>query len=291
MSRVTQGSIAASTLANLQLSLGRIARTQEQLSSGRIINRPSDSPTGTVSALQLRAQSAATNQHKLNAADGLGWLGAADGALTTSLSTLNRVRDLAVTSVNGTQNQASRDALAAEVEQLREHLRSLANTSYGGRPVFAGTSDSREAFAADGSYAGDAGTVDRRIGPTTTVRVDTSGEAAFGPGGEVFALLDDLAADLRSGAPTVGARIDALDTAHARMLSAVTDVGARYARLVTTGQVADSRLIDLRSALAEVESVDLPKAVTDLKIQEVAYQAALGASAKVLQPSLMDYLR
>lgn len=291
MSRVTQQSIASSTLANLQLALGRVSQTQEQLSSGRLINRPSDSPTGTVSALQLRAETASTEQYARNAQDGLDWLGTADSALTTSLSTLNRARDLVVAARSGAASPASREALATEVEQLRGHLLSLANSSFGGRPVFAGTAGTDVAFRPDGTYAGDAGSVERRIGPATTLRVDTPGEAAFGPNGQVFALLEDIAADLRSGAPTLGARLDDLDAAHGRMLTAVADVGARYARLVATQQTADSRLLDLRSSLAEVESVDLPKAVMDLQIQEVAYQAALGSSAKVLQPSLMDYLR
>ena len=47
--RVTQHSIATSSLANLQANLGRLSELQEQMTSGKVINRPSDSPTGTVS--------------------------------------------------------------------------------------------------------------------------------------------------------------------------------------------------------------------------------------------------
>lgn len=291
MTRVTQGSIAGSTLANLQQSLGRIARTQEQMSSGRVLNRPSDSPTGTVSALQLRGQAAATEQHVANARSGLDWLGTADTALTSSVTALGRVRELAVLGANATQNAASREALAQEVEQLREHMITLANSTHGGRAVFAGTAGAGRAFDDAGAYVGDAGAVQRRIGDTATVRVDTSAAAAFGPDGAVFSLLTDLAADLRAGGTAVSARLTDIDTSRERMLTALTDVGARYSRLSAAEQTSSSRLLDLRASLADVEGVDLAKAVVDLQVQEVAYQAALGASARVLQPSLLDYLR
>jgi flagellar hook-associated protein 3 FlgL len=291
MTRVTQASIASSTLANLQQSLGRISRTQEQMSSGRVLNRPSDSPTGTVSALQLRGQVAATEQHAANARSGLDLLGAADSALSDSVSALGRVRELAVLGANATQNATSREALAQEVEQLREHMLTLANTTHGNRAVFAGTAGGARAFDDTGAYVGDTGTVQRRISDTSTVRADTSASQAFGPGGQVFSMLTDLAADLRAGGPAVSARLTDVDAARERMLTALTDVGARYSRLSAAEQTASSRLLDLRASLADVEGVDLAKAVVDLQVQEVAYQAALGASARVIQPSLMDYLR
>ena len=56
-------------------------------------------------------------------------------------------------------------------------------------------------------------------------------------------------------------------------------------------QTAEDRVIGLRNSLAEVESVDLPKTIVELQMQETAYQAALGATQRVVQPSLVDFLR
>ena len=292
--RVTHRSVQANTLANLQTNLVKMSKLQEQLSSGRLINRPSDNPAGTVSALQLRGDLRTTEQFTRNADNGIGWLATADGAMMESLSMLRRVRELTVRGANtGSMGPQAREALALEVAGLRDGLLGLANTSYNGRPVFGGTTAGQVAFDATGSYVGDAGTVMRRVGPNTQVRVDVAGQAAFADasGRSVFALLEDVAAHLTGDPSQLGGDLDALDAAINRMLSAVSDAGTRFGRLESLKQVATDRAIDLKTALANVESIDLPATIVDLQMQEVAYQAALGAAARVLQPTLMDFLR
>src|SRR5262245_60440744 len=95
-SRYTQRLMVDRSLASLQAGLGRLARTQEQLHTGRVINRPSDSPTGTNAAMRLRAQTATQTQYSRNAEDGLGWLGQIDSTVTSMLTGVNRARDLAL---------------------------------------------------------------------------------------------------------------------------------------------------------------------------------------------------
>src|SRR6476646_6095187 len=189
--RITQSSIAASTLANLQSSLGRNARLQEQLSSGKVINRASDSPTGTVSALALRAQIGANQQYSRNANDAKAWLGTVDGTLQSVNSRLARVRELALSGAStGNMDVTSRQAVAAEVTSLRQELMGLANTTYAGRPVFGGTTSGGQAFdPATYAYTGDAGTVTRRLDARSTVDAAASGTAVFGDGASsVFSL-------------------------------------------------------------------------------------------------------
>ena len=94
--RITQRSIATSSLAGLQANLARLQATQAKLSSGKSISRPSDSPTGTMSALRLRTDIDRYDQLDRNAADGLARLGTTDNALTDGLSTLREARNLVV---------------------------------------------------------------------------------------------------------------------------------------------------------------------------------------------------
>ncbi|HEV7962737.1 MAG TPA: flagellar hook protein, partial [Actinoplanes sp.] len=54
---------------------------------------------------------------------------------------------------------------------------------------------------------------------------------------------------------------------------------------------AQDRLLSVTSQLSDVEDVDLPKTIMEMQLQQTAYQAALAASAKVIQPSLIDFLR
>lgn len=302
--RVTQGTVQRSTLANLQTNLSAMSALQNKLSSTRTITKPSDDPAGTGTAMSLRSALRANEQHARNIADGNGWLSTADAALTTSLDAVRRVRDLTVQgSSTGILNAQSREALAVEIEGLRDALVSQANTTHLGRPVFAGTAVGSAVTvtpadpAVPGSTRGYAFTgvpdaaVLRRVDASTQVRVDVDGAAAFGTGdASVFATLDRIAATLRAGGD-VGSEIAVLDGHRDTLLREVTALGARHNRLLRAETAATETKVGLMSQLSAIEDVDLPATIVELQMQEVAYQAALGAASRVLQPSLMDFLR
>jgi flagellar hook-associated protein 3 FlgL len=295
--RVTQNTIATNSLANLQTNLGRVSQLQEQMTSGKVINRPSDSPTGTVSVLGLRAEIRTTEQYSRNANDAVSWLGMQDTTLTSINDVLQRVRVLTLQGSNdGAMGPAAREALAAEVTSLRETTRGLANTTFLGRPIFGGTTELGQAFIVTPTqqilYRGDGGEVVRRIGADATVRVDTDGVAVFGPNdSSVFDLLDRLADDLVNNPAALAGDLGELDEATLRVRTALTEVGSRYSRAEAARQAADDRVLTLRATLSGVEDIDLPHTIMDLQMQQMAYQTALGATAKALQPSLLDFLR
>jgi flagellar hook-associated protein 3 FlgL len=291
--RVTHNSIARNSLQGLQGNLDRLGKLQEQLSSGKAITRPSDSPTGTVSALRFRSEMRQVEQHARNADDGLGWLGTIDQTLTSSSATLRRVRELTLTGMNtGATSTEAQEALAIEISGLRDTLLGVANTTYLGRPVFGGTTNASTAYAADGSYTGDTNPVVRTVGANTTIRVDANGPEVFGTGSDsVFQVLTDIATHLRSDPSQLGTDLTKLDAAMKNIQGKVSDVGARYSRVEQARTIADDRKLTLTKDLSDVESIDLPKTVMDLQMQEVAYEAALGATARAVQPSLLDFLR
>jgi flagellar hook-associated protein 3 FlgL len=290
--RITQRSLSATTTANLQRNLARLQRTQDQLSSGRQLQRPSDSPTGTVAALGLRADLRRGDQLLRNADDGIGWLGTADGALTQSLEGIGRVRELVLRGRNGSMSDDDRAAIASEVEGLRAHLLGIANTRYLGRPLFGGTTTGTDAYAADGSYLGDGGQVSRAILPGVDVPVSATGPEVFGAAGsDLFALLDDIAAHLRTDPSQLDADLAALDQRTTTVKTSLSQVGARYHQIESMRDRTDAARLDAQGALGEVESVDVAEASTQLALQELAYQAALAATARILQPSLLDFLR
>jgi flagellar hook-associated protein 3 FlgL len=292
MSRITQGMLARSSLANLQHSLSRTERLQERLSTGRSLNRPSDSPTGLVTAMQTRSALARTRTHLTSADNAQGWLDAADAALQSASTMTGRARELVLLGNNAAMGPGSRDALAQEIEAIRDGLVDVANSTFAGRPVFAGTADSPTAFAPDGTYLGDAGAVSRTVGDGVTLDVNVVGSDVFGDGpGSIFQLLTDIAADLRTPGASVTANLGALDAARDQILSALGDVGARSNRLEGVRDRAVSLELNLTQRLSEVESVDLPETIMELQLQEVAYQAALSATSRVIQPSLLDFLR
>jgi flagellar hook-associated protein 3 FlgL len=293
-SRVTETSLTTRALSDLQRTAARGQKIQQQISSGKLINRPSDSPTGTVTSLQLRGEVRATQQYSRNADDGLGWLGMIQDKLGDSSSQILRVRDLTVQALNSTStDQGSRDALAAEIDNIRASLVGAANTKYMGRPVFGGTTSGDVAYDASGNYRGDAGQTTRTVGPNSKVRIETTGPEAFGTGStQLFQVLSDISRDIQANdTSTLGDDLTNLDTAHDLLKSTLSDVGARYNRVTQMKQSSEDHLLSVSSQLSDIEDVDLPKAIMDLQIQQTSYQAALAATAKVIQPSLIDFLR
>ena len=140
--RTTQSSLTTGVMTNLQKSLDRLGTTQAKLSSGKEVSKPSDSPVATASAMRYRADMKATEQHLRNASDAQGWLGTADNALTGSLESIRRVKELALSGMNATTTPEAASALAAEVDSLRKQMISVANTKYLDRSVFSGNNES-----------------------------------------------------------------------------------------------------------------------------------------------------
>src|SRR6266550_7296899 len=141
--RTTERWLCAATPTGLQGDLNRLGTLRRQLSSGKMISRPSDSPTGTVSAMRLRGDIRRLRQYARNAEDGKGWLATVDRALSSGVGMVHRVRDLVLQGMSPrTADPGARAALATEVDSLRESLLGLANASYLDRPVFGGTTAS-----------------------------------------------------------------------------------------------------------------------------------------------------
>ena len=295
--RVTQRSIVYGSTANLQDSLARSQRVQEKLTSGKEIARPSDNPTDVHTALDYRASIRRADQLKRNADDGLAMLGTADTALTDTSNLIKRARDLAVQGANATLNVRDREAIALEIDQLHQQAISLANTAYQGRPLFSGTAapaaGGDTAYTATGAYNGNSGAVMRTVAPGESVQVNLIGTDVFGPSGnDLFTTLATLANDLRTSPASVGtADLSAIDTAFTRVTTALASVGARVNRVESIRTQTETTQTQQADRLNAIEAIDIPKTIMELQLQQTAYQAALAATAKVIQPSLMDFLR
>lgn len=290
--RVTHGSIAKNVLANLQTNVNRLNETQQRLSSGKQINRPSDSPGGTVSSMELRSSLAQQQQYTRNADDGIAWLNIADSALQGVDEKVTRARSLVLQGMSAGNGPESRNALAAEIRELSEAIRSEANTSYLNRPVFGGTGASTEAFPKAGGFTGDSAQVLRTVGTNTKVAVNVDGKAVFGDGNDsIFNVLSEIATKLENDPDALKVELDRLDARAATIRNGLSTVGARTNQLERMRQAADDMALNVTQSLSDVEDIDLPQTITELQLQQTAYQAALAAGARVVQPSLVEFLR
>ena len=287
--RVTQGLISSATLRGLQSSLGRVQDIQAQLSSGKRIAVPSDDPSGTASAMTYRSKQAADQQYLRNIDQVSARLNVSDSTMVSINDRLRSVRELLVQANNGALSAESRSALAAQAGSLKAEIVDLYNTTYLGRPVFGGTVPGQVAVDSTGTYIGNDQPITTRISSDATIRIDVKGTDVAAD--TVPALLDRIITDLGSTAPVPGVDLDDLDAASSKVLQSLGDVGARSARIDATKANVDSQRLDLTARISENEDVDLPATIMNLQSQQVAYQSALGASAKILQTSLLDYLR
>ncbi|MEX5720730.1 flagellar hook-associated protein FlgL [Geodermatophilus maliterrae] len=299
--RITQRAVTQTALQGLNRNLADLGKLQQQLTSGKVVSKPSDSPSGVNRAMQVRQDQAAAVQHARNISDAQGWMDFTDTTLQSMVTQVNRVRDLTVQASNsGVLSDSGKVAISTEVAALRESLLGLANQSVDGRPLFGGITSGATAYDATGVYNGVGGAygvpvvgVARRIADAEDVRIDVTGPEAFGDpsGTDLFALVGKIATDVAAAPEALGDDLAALDVALERLLTAVSSIGARAARVEIAAQTNTDLQLSLSKQLALVEDVDLPKTIMQLQFQQTGYQAALQATAQVIQPSLVDFLR
>lgn len=292
---------SAQRLANnqhyLERSQSRMDRIQEQLGTGRKVQRASDDPPGASLALQHRRNIAYETQMRRNIDGGLAFMNATESALIGASETLQRARELAVQGANDTLGQAERDALAAELNQLIRHLGQVANTRFGDAYIFSGHATDAPAYTVtDGgggpsavTYDGDSGERLRRISASDESAINLTGDATFG------AIFDDLITlrdDLASGAPgqTISGRLGSIDSGIDRILAARADLGARINRFQSARSQSEVTDIDLQGLRSEIEDVDLAAAVVELQGAEIALQAAMGAIGRTNNMTILNFL-
>ncbi|PRY49425.1 flagellar hook-associated protein 3 FlgL [Geodermatophilus tzadiensis] len=299
--RITQKAVAQTALLGLNRNLTELGKLQQQLTSGKVVSKPSDSPTGVNRAMQIRQDQAAVTQQARNISDARAWLDTTDTTLRTMSAQVQRVRDLTVQVSNeGALSDSGRTAVTTELREIRKSLIGLANTAVDGRPLFGGITTGATAYGDDGAYVGVGGAAGipvvattRRVANGEDVRIDVVGPEAFGdPAGvDLFALVGKIADDVGSDPAALGGDLEALDASLERLLTGLSTIGARAARVETAAQTNTDVQLSLSRQLAEVEDVDLPKTIMQLQFQQTGYQAALSATSQVIQPSLVDFLR
>lgn len=290
--RVTHGSMTLSSLNNLQASLGRLAQSQEQLTTGKRINRASDDPTDAARAMRTRSALADQEQYARNGQDGVTWMNLTDSRLQSMNDSLRLVNEIALIGGTDTNSGTAREALAVQVEQLRDKLLTEANATYLGRPIFGGVTAGDKAFADDGTFIGTTGDVQRTVADGVDVVINSDGQALFGSGAtSMFAELDALANAIRAGDKVaIQAGMDQVKVRSGKVVDELSSVGTRTNRVEAAVDAAKDSVLALNSSVSELENVELAEAMMQVQMHQVSYQAALAGTSKVIQPSLMDFL-
>lgn len=291
--RVTEGSASYDALVGLQSAASRLSSLQAKMSSGHQITKPSDDPSGTVRALQLRADLRRNTQYTANSGDAQGWLSTADVTYSQMVKLVQNARSLVVQGLNtGATSQASSDALADQVDAIRTSLISLSNATYNGRPVFGGTTTGGLAYDTAGNYVGDAGVVTRTVGPQATIQINQTGPQIFGaPGSDVFSVLSSISSTLRTNPTALGPSLGQLDTALTRISTAQAAEGAAMQRVQVAQSAQAATNVSLNEELSGIQDIDIADMAIQVTTANTNYQAALQTTASIRQMSLLNFLR
>lgn len=294
--RITINAINNTILADNQRTISRLANYQEQLSSGKRINQVSDDPGAARSALRYRAESMQTTKYLDNITKGDSFITASDSAMEQMSQVLNDAKSLAVQGANGTQDAASRKALGQSVDSLLTRLVDLANTVHDGRYLFSGTATFTQPFvrSADGAtvdYQGNLDTFEVQIGPGSHVNVNQDGNTLFKQQVDIFGSLVELRDALRANdASKITGLIQTVDDAHAHLNNLHGALGGTEQRLELARNQLESAKVNLDGLVSAAEDADFPEVISQMQLAQVALEAGLKAGAKVLRPSLLDFL-
>ena len=293
--RITSQTLARSVLNDVHRASARLSLTQQKLSSGRELTRPSDNPAAVARALQLRTEMEGAQQYQRNVAEGTGWAEVTDSALSTITSALQRARELVVQGATDNAAGGAREAIAEEIRGIIDTVKTAANASYGGRYVLAGTTTDVPPFrvGADDAYYGDEERVGRQIGPGVTIDVNVHGREAIGDDDEgLLSVLRGVVQHLEDDdGPALRTDLLAMNTSLDQLNAVRATVGATQNRLeVAAGRLAEYEGTTL-ALLSETEDADFAKTMIDFTTQQNALNAGLKAGASIVQNSLLDFLR
>lgn len=324
ITRMTTSMMAGTTLATIQRNFNRLADVNKQLSSGKRMSFASDDPASSVSSMRLRKELAATEQFKRNISDANSWLATSDAAMQSVADRYTEARTLLINSIDGALGDKSQGALAAQLRKIAESIMSQANSTYLGRTVFAGNSDKGLVFKTGQNADGDtlflaaekdeitAKSVDRRIDADTTVQANIDGNKLFGTGTikwdgntlntdnnpSVMNLLIAAAQILESPTGPVGDNRQKIESIQkelgerfSKLQEAQSAVGARHKQVLEAQNSVIFDLQQVKGQISDVEDIDIQKVTIDMSLASMAYQASLSSTQRVVQPTLLDYLR
>lgn len=182
--RVSNETLRTSFLTALQQAQRRVLETQEQLGTGKRVNRPSDDPVAAARIAHLESTIARFDQYAANGDVARQQLGVEEEALGSTIDHLQHVRELVLQANSATASSSDRKIIAAELREYRDALMAIGNTTdVDGRHLFGGFSERTMPFTVDASgavvYNGDQGQRTVQLSDTRFVVAGDSGSEVF----------------------------------------------------------------------------------------------------------------
>lgn len=301
--RITQSLLTARTLRDLNSQLRDLSVLQERLATGQRVNRPSDDPIDARRAISIRRAISRSDQFISNL-DGLEpSLRGSEGAFSSVMNIIQRTRELAVRGANETLSQEQLDMNAEEVNQLLEQVVVESNRQVDGKTIFGGTHTKIDAFSVTRdpvtneiltvTYDGNSEKISVQVSENGFIDVNATGSNVFQSDVDIFTMLIGIRDDLRAGDQDGlrNVRLDELNVAQEQIGRELAKIGAVTNRVDEIINSTQDLILDLQEQLSDRIDADYAETVLGFEVQQNAYQSALSASARILQNSLLDFIR
>lgn len=305
--RITQTMLQNNMLRNLFQSQARMDKYLTQINTGKKIRKPSEDPVVAMKGMDYRTQVTEVEQYRRNASEIWSWMDHSDDVLDKATKAVQRIEYLAVQAANDSYSADERESIKQEVIQLQEQLVELANTKVNGKHILNGTNTDQPPIVPNENGAGYKVTfgndtdqepihpVKVEISKGIEIDINVSPEGVFDQDlfdsiqGFIHAL--EMNNEVEEGQPTINESIGALNNSMLNIINGRAELGARMNRLELIEDRLSQQEIIAKDTMAKNEGVDFEEAVMNLLTQEVIHRAALSAGSKIIQPSLVDFLR
>lgn len=293
--RITDTGANRSFLLEVARQREALGRASSEISTGRKLQRPSDDPLAAEQSILIRADLSRNEQYKANGTLAQSRLEIADSVINSLQLALNKGLELTTQGLSGTTTPTTRAILAEQIDGLIKQSFSLGNTIVQGEYIFAGTATTAPPFADTAgtiTYAGNSEAALSRISDNTLVQTNVTGAELFTGAVDLFATLETikqaLTADdttaLQQGLTDLRAALNHTDVVRGQ-------VGATMNHVETRMNQIEVENLSLTANKAAAEDADLVAAITRLNQAQTVLQASVGAQARVLKLSLLDYLQ
>ena len=318
--RITNSMMITRTMRNQNTNLEKMNKWNHDLSTLTNLHKPSDDPIRVSRTLRLESDISMSNQYKDNIESAKSWLEKTESALNEINSVYQSIRELAVQGANGILKSEDTQKIAQEIKELKNHLIQIGNDTYLGRHIFTGYQTDKKLLNDDGSYnitdldfkpintdpldpdynPDNLSTeiIKYKVGDSQHIDVNITGDRVFGsPVGpenkpQLFADIDDLLTALDKGNhEDASASIAKMDEQLKVLLQVRGEVGAKVNMIDVMSERMFDVNVNLKDLLSKTRDTDVAETQIQLVTAEAVYRASLAVTARIIQPTLVDFLR
>lgn len=323
--RITNSSMIRSHMYDTQNNLTNMSKINQQISTGKVINTVSDDPHKAIRIMNMNNEIKYTEKYNSNIDETVGWMNTTDGALESTGNLLNEIKETILKVGNGTYSQNEMKSLNADINEKIKQLADTLNSTYGGKYLFAGTNVDdapitvienpdgtvKLEFSKDKNGQTIPNTDDLKADISSGINIDYNisvGEILNikDGNGNTVNLLDEinnlstLMNDIANGDEQTAAKAKEtllndtkgkIDTLFDHVVNERTSLGVRVSTAEKIKELNDEDILNIQDVLSKTQDTDVVEKFIELKSAEMIYQASIQVGAKLIQPTILDYIR